>query len=169
MTLPFYIRPACVDDFEAMAPLWQQLDEFHHKQDPLRFPKQNNRTPRDLSYVSDLIERPDRVLLVAESSPLHEDEEARLMGLCTVLLRSYAAGPVFPARVVFEIDNVVVDEAMRRRGVARSLIRESEAWSRAQGAGEVILNVYNFNNQARSFYEQVGFLSSKTQMVRALY
>ena len=169
MTLPFYIRPARLDDFEALAPLWSQLDEFHHKQDPLRFPKQKKRTPRDLSYVSDLIERPDRALLVAESSPLHEDEESRLMGLCTILLSSRPAGPVFPARVVFEIDNVVVDEAMRRRGVARSLIRESEAWSRAQGAREVSLTVYDFNNQARSFYEQIGFLSNKTQMVRSLY
>ena len=169
MTLPFYIRPACLDDFAAMTPMWRQLDAFHHKQDPVRFPKRCTRAPRDLSYVSELIERPDRALLVAQTSPLHEDEEACLMGLCTIQMRSFTAGPVFPARVVFEIDNLVVDEAKRRRGVARSLIRESEAWSRAHGAGEVILNVYDFNNQARTFYEQIGFLSSKTQMVRALY
>ena len=181
MIMPFHIRPAQLDDFDALMPLWCQLDDFHHKQDPVRFPKRKAETPRSLAYVQELVERPDRALLVAEGAfqgeatlkaaeqSVPEGEGPCLLGLSSIIVRTYPAGPIFPARVLFEIDNLVVDEAARRCGIARALIRGAENWSRAHGAGEVILNVYDFNDQARSFYEQIGFLSSKTQMVRSLY
>lgn len=168
MTLPYKIRPADMGDFEPMASLWRQLDDFHRSRDPVRFPKSNGDCPRKPDYVRDLIERPDRALLVAETLPLHEDEDSRLVGLCTLVITTKAAGPVFPARVTFEIDNLIVDETMRRRGIARELCRQAEYWSRMHGAGEVILNVYQFNHQARSFYENLGFLPTKTQMARPL-
>lgn len=168
MTLPYTIRPATFGDFDALSPLWRQLDEFHRKKDPVRFSKPKSANPRDLSYVTELIERPDRALLVAESCPLHEDEEARLMGLCSILLRSQPAGPVFPARVIFEIDNLVVDDHSRRRGVARELCREAQYWAKMRGANEMTLTVYDFNNEARRFYESMGFLATKVQMARPL-
>ena len=167
MAQPFVIRPAHLEDFDAMSPLWRQLDDFHHKQDPVRFPKTGDRRPRDLSFLTELIDRPDRALLVAQEQPVDE-EDAHLIGLCTIYVRTLPAGPVFPARVIFEIDDIVVDEPARRHGVGRALIREAEAWSRRHGAGEIVLNVYDFNGQARALYEQLGFMAERTRMTRAL-
>lgn len=175
MAQQFSIRPANSNDFDALMPLWQQLDTYHQDCDPVRFPKRHLDCPRERAYVEDLIERPDVALLVVEATDVALDKEpqaepaSRLVALCLILIRTYAAGPVFPARVIFEIENLVVEDSMRRRGIARWLLREAEKWSKEHGAGEVMLNVYDFNDGARHFYEQTGFLATRTQMVKPLY
>ena len=57
----------------------------------------------------------------------------------------------------WEIENVVVDEAARRRGVGSSLVRQLAAEARAAGAAAVILEVRESNAPAQQLYESIGF------------
>ena len=65
----FTIRQAVLADFDAMAPLWFQLDGYHQGKDPRRFPGTPQDAPRALSYIKELIHCADRALLVAQSCP----------------------------------------------------------------------------------------------------
>ena len=151
MTRPFItIRPAEQSDFEQLCLLWRQLDEFHRIRDPNRF-HQPGGTQRPGGYIDDLIDRVDRALLVAES------RSGQLVGLCSVIIYTRPESIVKPAGSIFELDNLVVDELWKRKGIARLLHREAVQWSRNHGATELTLKVYAFNVSAQAFYESIGF------------
>nr|WP_319516141.1 N-acetyltransferase [uncultured Cohaesibacter sp.] len=164
----FTIRQASLDDFDAMGPLWHLLDGYHQGQDPKRFPGTPKDAPRSKAYIAELIHCADRALLVAEQCPTIEGERGSLIGLSLVTLKTCPPGPVFPVRVMFEIDNLVVDETCRRQGIARALLAASEEWAKENGASEMLLNVYAFNEGAKRFYESLGFQPLRIQMVHAL-
>lgn len=160
----FLIRPATIDDFSAMTPLWRQLDDYHHMKDPEAFPRIEAALPRSRAYIEDIIRRADYSLLVAEDV----SDEAQLLGLCLVQIKTLPPNAVLPARVIFEIENLVVDEMARRRGIARALCSKAEQWSRQNGASEMLLTVLDFNHAARAFYQQIGFLPKSHCMRREL-
>jgi len=58
---------------------------------------------------------------------------------------------------VFEILNVAVTAAARRRGLGRRLIAEAEVEARALGAACVLLEVRESNRGAQEFYRVLGF------------
>ena len=57
----------------------------------------------------------------------------------------------------WEIENIVVDERHRHRGVGSSLVRELLIEARAAGAAWVILEVRESNLPALRLYENIGF------------
>jgi [ribosomal protein S18]-alanine N-acetyltransferase len=64
------------------------------------------------------------------------------------------------ARVVvgeWEIENVVVEEGFRRRGIAGELVRAVIAEARSAGGSSVLLEVRESNLAARRLYEKCGF------------
>ena len=72
------------------------------------------------------------------------------------------ATPVRDERRLVEIDEIVVRPDRRRRGVAT-------AWAREQpGVVSVELNVWEFNDEARAFYEARGFETLVRRMGRSL-
>ena len=58
----------------------------------------------------------------------------------------------------WEIESVVVDEAVRRHGIGSSLMRELVSRAVAAGAEAVILEVRESNAAARQLYEKIGFI-----------
>lgn len=62
--------------------------------------------------------------------------------------------------VVFEelrFLNLAVDRSVRRRGIARELVRHALAFGRDRGAVRAVLEVRASNQAARCMYEQAGF------------
>ena len=57
----------------------------------------------------------------------------------------------------WEIENIVVDSALRRRGCANLLLRELLRLASNEGAGRVLLEVRESNQAARAFYARWGF------------
>jgi ribosomal-protein-alanine N-acetyltransferase len=60
----------------------------------------------------------------------------------------------------WEIENLVVAEAFRRKGLGKQLVRELISKARVLGAEAVFLEVRESNQAARSLYESLGFLVS---------
>jgi len=58
----------------------------------------------------------------------------------------------------WEIESVVVDESVRRRGIGLSLVRDVIGRATAAGAGALILEVRESNTAARQLYEKNGFI-----------
>jgi ribosomal-protein-alanine acetyltransferase len=57
----------------------------------------------------------------------------------------------------WEIENIVVDSALRRQGCAKLLLRELLGHASHEGAERVLLEVRESNEAARAFYAQWGF------------
>ena len=56
-----------------------------------------------------------------------------------------------------EIERIVVDPAMRRRGVGRKLMEAMAAFASGEGVGDMTLEVRAGNTAARKLYESFGF------------
>ena len=57
----------------------------------------------------------------------------------------------------WEIENIVVDQRGRRRGIGSSLVRQLLAEAQAGGLASIILEVRESNRPAIQLYENIGF------------
>ncbi len=62
-----------------------------------------------------------------------------------------------------EIGGLVVDEGYRQRGIGRLLMEWAEQWAREKGCGTVHLRSNIVREDARVFYERIGYSDVKTQ------
>lgn len=63
---------------------------------------------------------------------------------------------------------LVVDEAAQGRGVGTALVRETEAWARAQGAGMITLNSGHHREAAHRFYKKLGYEPTGLRFLKRL-
>jgi GNAT superfamily N-acetyltransferase len=96
--------------------------------------------------------RTDAVILVAEA-------EGRVVGMCTVQLTASTARGGLSAG----IEDVVVDEPVRGRGIGRALLAGAEAWARRRGAVRLALLADETNLPALDFYDRLGL--TRTRLV----
>lgn len=134
------VRPATPADAPATVGLMAQLAEFSHGQVD--------------AGVEDrfraMLGSPQYALFVAE------DGQARIVGLLSVSQRLtlWHAGPCAL------IEELVVDQAVRRQGIGRALIQAAVDWAVAQGCSEVELSTEPDNFKAQTFYRRLGFEST---------
>ncbi len=60
------------------------------------------------------------------------------------------------------IDDLCVDERFRNRGIGKALFRYAIDYSKAIGCYNLTLNVWEFNKDARRFYESMGLVPQRT-------
>jgi ribosomal protein S18 acetylase RimI-like enzyme len=70
---------------------------------------------------------------------------------------------LLPSRNV-TIWSVFTEPAMRRRGIARSLISATAEWADAKDADRIDLSVWPFNDEALLLYRKLGFAVARTDM-----
>lgn len=62
-----------------------------------------------------------------------------------------------------EIEGLVVDSFYRRSGIGHVLVERAESWARAKGCSVISLRSNVIRNEARPFYEGIGYKVVKTQ------
>jgi len=83
--------------------------------------------------------------------------DGRVIGLAMVRMKQTPPGtPMQPRRVAF-IDDVVVDEHHRGRGVGTALLNHLRACVKGWNADSLELMVWGFNTAAMRMYEKAGF------------
>jgi GNAT superfamily N-acetyltransferase len=133
------IRDATVDDLPELVRLLGQLNE----------------TPRPLSEqhrkaFADVAADPRQRLLVIE-------DEGALFGSATMVIVPNVGHGGRPYAIV---ENVVVDEAMRGRGIGEQLMHYIVDRAREAGCYKVALTSRKFRTDAHRFYERLGFVAS---------
>jgi GNAT superfamily N-acetyltransferase len=58
------------------------------------------------------------------------------------------------------VEALCVSRRFRRSHIGTKLMKDVESWARRRGARFVELNVYDFNPEARAFYESLGYLTA---------
>jgi ribosomal protein S18 acetylase RimI-like enzyme len=80
----------------------------------------------------------------------------RWPGIVRHLRASATVTPIPPAGALY-VDALAVDERLRRRGIATTLLLEAERLARAQGLDGVALDTGLQNHDAQALYERHGF------------
>lgn len=138
------IRTLQAPDYAQVDFLMQQLHRIHVEGRPDLF--QELEHPYSQEEYEEMLENPRFISIGAE-------ESGRLCGICFVSLRERAA--MSDIRTAY-MEDLIVAENCRRRGVARALFTEAELRAQEQGAKRLELMVWAFNQGALNLYMGLG-------------
>ena len=110
-----------------------------------------HKVPPTFDELNELL-KSNSILLEARD----RDESGPIVGiLCLTIYR-------VPTGVRSIIEDVIVDENMRRRGIGESLMRSAIEFAREAGAGGVTLSSHPGREAANQLYQSMGFELRKT-------
>ena len=142
----------------ALLKLLHQVGQVHHEIRPDIFA--SGALKYDTPALEALLTDPDAPIYVA----LMEGEVA---GYCFCRVKRFAP-PLHTPRGEFYIDDLCVDEAHRRMGVAQALYDHVLAQAKDMGCHSVTLNVWCGNDGAMAFYEKQGMTPRNIVMEKVL-
>lgn len=154
------IRGASVEDLSRVAALERELDALHRRALPWLVAEPATLST-ELEYLTRFLADPNCAVFVA-------DEGGTLLGAARVLVRPTRNAPAVRPASVVELEAMVVAAEYRRRGYGSALVRAAEAWGRERGGDRLELGVYEFNEEARRFYEFLGFETLSRRLRRPL-
>lgn len=147
------VRCARESDYEALCGLFGQIDGLHARLQPgfFRSAPGMARTRRSLSLILGCAtER----LFVAEA---RGEQVGEVVGVVHVRVFDTPPSPLKVQRLRGHVEDLVVDEGHRRRGVGQALMDRAAAWCREQGASQLLLTVWEGNQAALGFYAGLGY------------
>lgn len=153
------IREGTLKDSDPFDRLFGQVEKLHRENLPSRFVEPSSEYPK--AQLAEILSNGQSRLFIAESG---QD----VVGLIVLQIKQYPPIPIVkPGRFV-SIEQLVVDEGYRGRGIGKLLMNHAEIFAKSEGISELELNVWNFNGSARLFYERLGFMPLRTQFARRL-
>lgn len=152
------IRDATMQDYPAMCELFEEGDHLHREALPDIFRKPRG-APREETVIRAFVTDPEIGVLVAE-------EGDQVIGCLIVMVRKAPEYPILVPLRYAMIDVIVVRRDHQRNGVGRALMHRAETWALARGIDRVELNVFEFNQEARAFYERLGYTTLSRRMVK---
>lgn len=142
------IRKATKSDLSHIYPMWELLtfELPRHHFSPFGPIQEDIHRENLLSTLGGCLSRVDAAVFVAELGPV--------CGTLSVI-RNVQTGYASPESAV--LFNLWVDDRMRRRGVARSLVKQAKQWLSSQGVSSVQVGWHPENKAANAFWLSQGF------------
>ncbi len=154
------IRKAIPSDYSALCELFDELDALHRDHLPHMFQKPPG-PARDRDYYLELIADEGVGFFVAGSGE-------NILGFVHAAIRETPAIPLFVPRRYAVLIDLLVRSGYRNRGIGRMLVDKAQAWTIAEGATSIELNVYAFNKNAIAFYKDLGYQTISRKMSKDL-
>lgn len=154
------LREASREDYDAVCILLAQGDRFHAEALPQIF-RPIEGPARSREYFEKILDNENAAIFVAEQNVV-------LIGMIQCDMRSVPELSLLVPRHFAYIDNLVVSERFRHRGVGLALVERVHQWSREKGLTGVELGVWEFNMPARLLYEKLGYQTTRRIMSRSL-
>lgn len=149
-------RQATVADLLVICELGQQLASLHHRARPDIYVQATPEFERDRAHWLPSVRDKDRATFLAEL-----DDVA--VGFVTVQIAE-PTSPLFQPWRFCRIGSVGVVEACRGRGIGRALMQRAQCWAIEQGATDMRLTVWTFNEAAIRLYEELGYEARAIEM-----
>jgi ribosomal protein S18 acetylase RimI-like enzyme len=143
MTHQLQVRPATVDDHQAVSRLYVQLKEHHRRLQPGN-PRYGVTNDEWSEVALTALIDPDVYMYVAQLG-------AEIAGFMKI---TYAQKPW---GVSCELETMVVDKHQRGKGVGGHMLQEAETLARKRGAKGMRVDVLIPNYEGREFYERHGY------------
>ena len=145
----FSLRPLKMDDYNAFSSLMQQLHRIHVEHRPdMYVPREELYSPQDFE---EMVTSEEHIAIGAE-------KEGKLLGICVLSLKKRN---FMVKEISAYMEELVVDEDFRHQGIATALFHEAERISREKGAKRLDLMVWDFNENAKKLYEQLGMTAQR--------
>lgn len=146
------IRSAETSDLEAVNRLLQEVLRVHHELRPDLFrPIGKKYTDKELTAI---FANPETPVFVYEDS-------GEVQGYMFCQLQRSNPGSMNPCLTLY-IDDLCIDPAHRRKGIAKALYDRALDFAREKGCHNVTLHVWEGNDSALSFYKRLGMKTQYT-------
>ncbi|RKT10297.1 ribosomal protein S18 acetylase RimI-like enzyme [Paraburkholderia sp. RAU2J] len=149
MTDSISYRRATIDDILKICELGQILNAIHHQARPDVYANATEEFARDKPHWLSSLQGEDRAMFLAEHG-------STAVGFITVQVMQ-PTSPLLQPLTVGRIGSVAVLERLRGRGVGSTLMKLAEEWARKNGANDMRLTVWAFNEQAVDLYQELGY------------
>jgi ribosomal protein S18 acetylase RimI-like enzyme len=159
-SVEIHVRRATDHDYAGLCGLYDEIDTFHRVNLPDIFKKPDG-SPREKDVYLGRIADEQVGFFVAEA-----DQE--LVGFIQILVRETPDIPILIQQHYAVIDEIMIKSEFQKRGLGRILMEKAQEWAIAKGAEFIELNVYEFNQNAISFYERLGYQTSSRKMRKSL-
>ena len=140
------VERAGARDIKPMLRLMRQLAAEHAAIDAYFMPGEDWQGSLEMMFLDRLGRREHFIGLVRM--------DGQVVGMITASLQN---SPVFRLKPRAMIENVVVDQAYRRRGVGRALVRAAMAWCQDRQVAYIELMVATGNPGGQRFWTACGF------------
>lgn len=155
------IRLATMDDYRGLCAVLDEVDALHQRALPQVF-RDPGGSARSREYIASIVADETACLWVAE-------EEGQIVGILHISIRQTRDDiPILVPRRYAVIENVAVVRKRRRQRIGRALIERAERWASEQGIDQIELHVWEFNEQARAFYEALGYQTASRRLWTSL-
>jgi len=154
------IREVTKADYDSLVILVEMVGNMHHFAlpdtfKPLVFSKED--------YL-ELLQNDCIKIFVYEES-ITEKEAVKILGFCHMSFFDYGADhSAYRDVVVANIDSMGVIEEAQHLGIGRKLMAHAQEHAIQCGAERLELSVWPFNEDARAFYDNMGFTVKYTAM-----
>ena len=138
------IRDMESKDYPEIDRLMKELHELHVKGRPDLYTELEHLYSRE--EFEKIVSNPESIAILSE-------ENGRVTGLCIGTLRNKSG--MVNMRTLY-MEDLIVDRDFRGKGIASQLYGEMEERGRNAGAKRLDLMVWEFNSDARRFYEKQG-------------
>jgi GNAT superfamily N-acetyltransferase len=142
------VRRGCADDLSAVAVMSAMVQDSHASFMPGRF--KPGAAPVLESWLRTTLGGSDTLLWVAGC-------QAGVVGYALVFARHEDEGAFTHARDWYFVEQIAVDPAWQRRGVARRLIAAVNEHALAAAVSEIELISWRFNDEAHEAFRRLGF------------
>lgn len=142
------IRSAHASDAESVGKILVESNRFHAALLPDRF--QLADPVMTQAWFDEVVNNPWITLFVAEL-------DEKIVGLLLVSIATQPDDPIFCDRTYATIDELIVTERYRGRGIGRLLMNRAQQWAIDHQARDIELQVWEGNTSARSLYERLGY------------
>ena len=150
------IRHAEEKDLPRLSALLLQVLTVHHDIGPDLF--KPNCTKYNERELAALIENPLRPVFV------YEDENGVVQGYAFCVIEQHPGNNILTDIKTLYLDDLCVDENCRGQGVGRKLYEYVKTYAKEQGCHNLTLNVWEGNDDAISFYRNLGLKPYKYGM-----
>jgi GNAT superfamily N-acetyltransferase len=153
------IQPAIPDNLESIVALWYEFIEFHRQHDP-SFAGSPEAADHYRRFVAEKLADPNWLVLVAV-------DETSVVGYCLAAIMERP--PLYFAvnRYGF-VEDMIVTQQYRRRGVGYLLYDRIEAWLKANKVTRIELRATVANEVSQAFWKRAGFKEFVVTLVKEI-
>ena len=148
------IRNAQIDDVNMVSELMLQVAKIHSSARRDIFKEKNIEEIKN--EVNNRMNNKENILIAEENNSI--------FGVIIYKIKEVREHINLKDRTVLWIDELVVDENLRGKGIGRSLFLEVNKIAKENNCNAVELNCWNFNRQAIKFYEKCGMNTQRLIM-----
>ncbi|QBD75779.1 GNAT family N-acetyltransferase [Ktedonosporobacter rubrisoli] len=156
------LRTARPDEYEAICTLYAELVAVHTQALPQFF------QPSEIAVRPFSEETFHKILASQQDTIFVAEQQGLLVGFVRCYVHTTPVIHFVVQRRFVYVEDIVVSKAVQHQGVGRALMERVQAWARELEISEIELDVWEFPTSARSFYEQLGYQTTKQHMRKVL-